>query len=159
MEKHTPEERQITDWVGRKRITWCGPYAIAVVSGCGYEQAYQVARKVRNKRHAKGISNTDLKKSCTKLGVKGKWHKLEKRTQLKKFLPTLEAGKVYVVQITKHFIVVDTRDYTTIDNQNPEWTAMESSKHMTKLVHNFFEVHNPKFDVPEEDWLFQPMAA
>ena len=83
MEKHTPEERQITDWVGRKRITWCGPYAVAVVSGCGYEQAYQVARKVRNKRHAKGISNMDLKKSCTKLGVKGKWHKLEKRTQLK----------------------------------------------------------------------------
>ena len=159
MEKHTPQERQITDWVGRKRITWCGPYAVAVVSGCGYEQAYQVARKVRNKRHAKGISNMDLKKSCTKLGVKGKWHKLEKRTQLKKFLPTLEAGKVYVVQITKHFIVVDTRDYTTIDNQNPEWTAMESSKHMAKLVHNFFEVHNPKFDVPEEDWLFQPMAA
>ena len=80
--------------------------------------------------------------------------------KLKNFLPMLAPNKVFVIQITKHFIVVDTRDFTTIDNQNPEWIAIEASKHINKLVHNYFVVENPKFDPKSEDaWLIEPLAA
>lgn len=170
MEKHTPNRREITDWIGNKRITWCGPYAIATVCGTSYEPAYQMAKRVRGKRHAKGITNSNLESACKALGVKGEWISVAKATEhlakpkpkmkLKNFLPMLAPNKVFVIQITKHFIVVDTRDFTTIDNQNPEWIAIEASKHINKLVHNYFVVENPKFDPKSEDaWLIEPLAA
>ena len=170
MEKHTPNRRAITDWIGNSRKTWCGPYAIAVVCGTSYEPAYQVAKKVRGKRHAKGITNTDLMKSCKALGVKGEWISVAKATEhsakpqakmkLENFLKMLAPNRVFVIQITKHFIIVDTRDFTTIDNQRPEWIAVEASKHMNKLVHNYFVVENPKFDPKSDDsWLIEPLAA
>lgn len=168
MEKHTPTRRAITDWIGNQRKTWCGPYAIAVVCGQDYEHSYQTAKIIRGKRHAKGITNNDLQKSCKALGVKGKWFPIssvgagnKKKMKLESFLKLLLPGKVYVIQITKHFIVVDTRDFTTIDNQNPDaWIAMEATKHKNKLVHNYFLVDNPKFDPKSDDtWLIEPLAA
>ena len=162
MNKHTPNRRAITDWVGRQRITWCGPYAIATVCGKSYEPAYQVAKQIRGKRHAKGISCSDLEKSCRAFGVKGKWHTLEKRQKLSNFLKsgTLKPNKVYVINITKHFLIIDTRDFTTIDNQNPEWIAAESTKHSKRLVIKYFEIENPKFEPKNDDtWLIEPLAA
>ena len=72
MTKHTPQRRAITDWMGNQRKTWCGPYAIATVCGTDYEPAYQMAKAVRRKRHAKGITRTDLEDSCYALNVRGK---------------------------------------------------------------------------------------
>ena len=73
---------------------------------------------------------------------------------------TLKPNKVYVINITRHFFILDTRDYTTIDNQVPEWIAAETTKHGKKLVVGYFEVDNPKFDAKAEDtWLIEPLAA
>ena len=162
MEKHTPSRRAITDWMGNMRKTWCGPYAIATVCGIDYEPAYRMAKKVRNKRHAKGITCSDFDKSCKAFGVTGKWNTLEKRQKCENFLKsgTLKPNKVYVINITRHFFILDTRDYTTIDNQVPEWIAAESTKHSSKLVVGYFEVDNPKFNAKAEDtWLIEPLAA
>tara|TARA_R100000654_G_scaffold32767_2_gene57799 strand:- start:323 stop:820 length:498 start_codon:yes stop_codon:yes gene_type:complete len=162
MTKHTPNRREITDWIGNKRTTWCGPYAIATVCGTSYEPAYQMAKRVRGKRHAKGITCNNLEKACKLLGVKGKWHTLEKRQKCINFLKsdTLKPNTVYVINVTKHFFILDTRDYTTIDNQVPEWIAAESTKHKNKLVVKYFEVENPKFDAKNDDtWLIEPLAA
>ena len=158
--KHTPEGRAITDWHGTHRITWCGPYAIAVVCGTEYEPAYQVARAVRGKRHAKGITVTQMINSCKKMGVTGVNKKLDKKMKLSKWLDqhTLP-NKVYVVNTTRHFIIVDTRDWTTIDNQEPEWKAVTASKHINKMVHGYFMVDNPKIETDNNGWLFEPLAA
>jgi len=159
MDKFKPNHREITDWIGNQRITWCGPYSVATVAGTSYERAYQTLKLIRGKRHCKGVSNANIAAACKKLGIKGKWKKLEKRTKLANFLPTLEDGKVYIVQITKHVLVIDTRDRTTIDNQHREWIAMESTKHANKLAHAYYEVENPKFETVNEPWLFEKMAA
>ena len=162
MEKHTPNRREITDWIGNVRKTWCGPYAIATVCGIGYEPAYRMAKQVRGKRHAKGITCSDLEKSCNKFGVRGEWHTLEKRQKCENFLKsgTLKPNTVYVINVTRHFFILDTRDYTTIDNQVPEWIAAETTKHKKKLVVGYFEVKNPKFDAKNDDtWLIEPLAA
>ena len=155
MEKHNPKTRLITDWTGRSRVTWCGPFSVATVAGVEYEPAYQSLKKIRGKRHCKGVSNDNIKKACHELGVTGKWHKSKKRTVLRKFVKdNLESGKVYIVQITRHVLVIDTRDWTTIDNQVPTWRAMDASHHWAKkLVHNFFEVYNPKFNEEVEKQL------
>ena len=160
MDKIIPQRRQLMYDNGNYRTTWCGPYSIAVVCNIEYEPAYRICRKLRQKRHAKGVSNTNIADACHHFGVRGEWKKLAKRTQLRKFLPTLEAGKVYIVQITKHVLVVDTRDMTTIDNQVREWVAAEETHHKTKLVHAVFEVKNPKFQPKQDDaWLIEPLAA
>ena len=39
--KFTVKPRQITDWMGNIRKTWCGPYALAVLTGTDYEFAYR----------------------------------------------------------------------------------------------------------------------
>ena len=161
MNKHTPKRRQIVYCdTGIARKTWCGPYAIAVVCGTEYEPAYQVARAVRGKRHAKGITVTQMINSCKKMGVTGVNKKLDKKMKLSKWLDqhTLP-NKVYVVNTTRHFIIVDTRDWTTIDNQQPEWKAVTASKHINTMVHGHFIVDNPKFETAKDEWLFEPLAA
>lgn len=147
IKKHTPEGRAITDWMGKGRITWCGPYAIATVCGTAYEPAYQAAKAARGKRHAKGITCGNLKQACETLGVKGKWTMLSNKRVLRKFIEeSLRPNEVYVINITRHFLVIDTRDWTTIDNQSLGWCDMEGSKHANKMVHGYFRVENPKFE-------------
>ena len=161
MNKHTPKRRQIVYCdTGIARKTWCGPYAIAVVCGTEYEEAYRVARAIRGKRHAKGITVTNLINSCKKFGVTGVRKELDKKMKLSKWLDqhTLP-NKVYVVNTTRHFLIVDTRDWTTIDNQKPEWEAVTASKHINKMVHGHFIVDNPKFETAKDEWLFEPLAA
>ena len=82
MDKFKPNHREITDWIGNQRITWCGPYSVATVAGTSYERAYQTLKLIRGKRHCKGVSNANIASACKKLGIKGKWKKLEKRTKL-----------------------------------------------------------------------------
>ena len=156
MEKHNPKERQIIYCdTGIHRVTWCGPFAVATVAGIEYEPAYQTLRKIRGKRHCKGVSNGNIATACKQLGLKGKWTTLEKKRKLSKFVPeSLEQGKVYIIQITKHVLVMDTRDWTTIDNQVPKWRAMDASHHWgKKLVKAFYEVENPKFSSQCDDQL------
>ena len=161
MKKHTPQTRQIIYCdTGVYRTTWCGPYAIAVICGTEYEQAYRTVRAIRGKMHCKGITCDNLTKASAKLGVKGKWVDLEKRQKFGNFMKTLEKNKVYVINVTKHFLILDTRDYTTIDNQVPKWIAGEMSKHKSKLVSKYFVVENPKFEPKENnEWLIEPLAA
>ena len=161
MKKHTPQTRQIIYCdTGVYRTTWCGPYAIAVICGTEYEQAYRTVRTIRGKRHCKGITCDNLTKASAKLGVKGKWVDLEKRQKFGNFMKTLEKNKVYVINVTKHFLILDTRDYTTIDNQVPKWIAGEMSKHKSKLVSKYFVVENPQFEPKQNnEWLIEPLAA
>jgi hypothetical protein len=66
MNKHNPLERKITDWTGKKRITWCGPFSVALVSGKEYEPAYQTLKNIRGKRQEtsqKLVSSSALKAS------------------------------------------------------------------------------------------------
>jgi len=153
--KFTVKKRQITDWLGNTRKTWCGPYALAVIGKTDYEYAYKMCKEVRRKRSTAGITNSDFTAVAHHMGIKSHWRKTES-VKLKTWLDmNSEPNSVYVVQITKHYLIVDTRDCTTIDNQNPEWTDMSLSKHLNKKVHYVFKVKNPKFDPKHENLDFR----
>ena len=65
--KHNPNAREITDWIGNSRITWCGPFSVATVAGIKYEPAYQTLKMIRGKRHCKGVTNSNIAKACKQL--------------------------------------------------------------------------------------------
>ncbi len=145
--KHTPARRQVTDRFGTIRKSWCGPYALAVVAGKTYEFAYQMLKQIRGKRHACGVSNRNMKKAFDILGLDAKFVKAEERCNLRKYIDNyLAPNKLYIINITSHYVVVDTRDHTTIDNQNPEWISIDNSKHLRRLVQNIAEIKNPAIE-------------
>lgn len=145
--KHTPSRRQVTDRLGNLRKTWCGPYALAVVAGKTYEFAYQMLKQIRGKRHACGVYNTNMDKAFGFCGLKAEFVKAEKRCNLRKYIDEyLAPNKLYIINITRHYVVVDTRDHTTIDNQNPEWVPIENSKHLRCLVQFVAEIKNPAIE-------------
>ena len=82
MTKHTPARREITDWIGNKRSTWCGPYAVAVVTGLQYEDTYKALKKIRGKRSTAGVTMKNMMTACSKFGVKTERTELEKRKKL-----------------------------------------------------------------------------
>jgi len=145
--KFTVKPRQITDWMGNIRKTWCGPYALAVLTGTHYEFAYRTLKEIRRKRSTAGVTNKNMMSAFKNLNVKYKHTKLDKRKKLANYInDDLAPNKVYLVQITKHYLIIDTRDCTTIDNQVPQWNDMHSTKHSKKLVCEVFEILNPNFD-------------
>ena len=76
--KHNPKAREITDWIGNSRITWCGPFSVATVAGVKYEPAYQTLKMIRGKRHCKGVSKSNITKACQRFGVDPKYTALKK---------------------------------------------------------------------------------
>ena len=144
--KHNPKAREITDWIGNSRITWCGPFSVATVAGIKYEPAYQTLKMIRGKRHCKGVTIKNITKACQRFGVDPKYTALKKRRVLRKFIEDghLESGKVYIVEVTKH----------VLDNQVAKWRAMDASHHWSrKLVKGFHEIRNPKFLPSDEGQL------
>ena len=108
IEKHTPQRRPVTDWLGNPRKTWCGPYAVATVCGMQYEPSYRLLKK--------------MSKFCKEY---------------------LEPNSLYIIEISKHVFVIDTRDWTVIDNQLPEWAAMENYHLWNKQVKGYIKINNP----------------
>lgn len=144
IEKHTPQRRPVTDWLGNPRKTWCGPYAVATVCGMQYEPSYRLLKKIRGKRHAKGVTMQNIVTACEQLNAKPKFTKLEKRRKMSKFCKEyLEPNSLYIIEISKHVFVIDTRDWTVIDNQLPEWAAMENYHLWNKQVKGYIKINNP----------------
>ena len=144
MEKHTPKSRQVTSWTGIWRKTWCGPYAVAVVTGKEYEHCYQALKKIRGKRPAKGVPMIHIVNACKIYDRKVEYTELQNRRKMSKFCKEqLEPNSLYIIQISQHVLVIDTRDWTVIDNQSQEWTAMENYHGFNKQVKGYIKIHNP----------------
>jgi len=148
-DKFTVDRREVTDSAGRWRMTWCGPYALATVAKLEYEQAYQSIKKIVRKRHVKGVSVETLTKAMDDYGVIGPWTVLPKRQKFINHVKKMEDNCLYVVLVSKHYFIVDTRDMTAIDNQTLEWTPVDEFKHKNKQVQRYFKIN-------EQNIRFQP---
>ena len=141
------------------RTMWCGPYALALVSGMEYDEVYKKAlRKVRSMKaqyehkptYIKGMYNRELEAVSTTLKVpftfkkiEGLWRKKDQLT-LKRAIEYLRPNRVYVVQVTEHFLVVNSRDWTMCDNWTRGWVPLEGSIHTKKKVAKIAEVKRHK---------------
>jgi hypothetical protein len=131
--------------------TWCGPYAIATVCGVDYDTAYDKAKKVLKKKRISGMWNGEVQEVARRLGTKFEWKhtKLKligkvgwkwRQPTLNQMLDELIPNRLYIIQVTTHYITVNTRDWTMVDNQTPEWKPVKDWKHGKKVVRAFAEV-------------------
>jgi len=133
----------------RKAITWCGPYALATVAGLTYDEVYEKMLRAYNKKrytkvkHITGVTNSLMERVSKICRCTFKFERVTKRT-LNQTMDHLDPNRIYIVLVTGHYIVVDTRDWTMIDNQNMDWVPIKESAHRLKRVRSVAEVKNHK---------------
>ena len=136
----------------RRANTWCGMYALALVSGLDYDTVYDkmlrgINRAIpayRTKRkYITGVLNTDMERTAKTIKCKIKFDKT-KKVNLKNYLDHLDPNKIYIINITDHYVVLDTRTWELCDNQSQEWVPVLESKHSRCYVRNIAEVKNHK---------------
>lgn len=114
------------------RTLWCGPFAVAVLTGLGYDEAYakvladlrRAIMTVRRKRAERlrikvsranlpttirGVHEHDVARTLGKLGVKVKWTNLAKRDRMTLLDFTRNhtvKGRTYLVVAGNHYEVI-----------------------------------------------------
>lgn len=122
------------------RTMWCGPYALALLSGLSYDEAYRKALRSINVRRGKeaverglrrdywqraalkGVSHYEMRVAAKALGIKIEWKLDARRRQYEHHGVTLLTfvrehtvkGKTYLVSAANHYVVV--RDGIVYDN-------------------------------------------
>ena len=130
----------------RKATTWCGPYAMATVCGMDYDTVYKKMLRAYNKRtpykrkYISGVTNTLMQIVSKTVKHEIEFKRAERVTSVSQYLNYLYPNRVYILQITGHYIVVDTSDWTVCDNQSQEWVPLKGSKHIRCKVRNVAEV-------------------
>ena len=112
-----------------KGTTWCGPHALATVTGKTYDEVIKVVRsKIRRKR-IKGMFTNEIFIVAKALGIKdmGVFMPMRGKRNLRNSVDWLKPNRLYIVFVTRHFVVVNTTDWTVCDNTN-EWEPVTTSK-------------------------------
>ena len=138
------------------RTLWCGPYALAVVSGLSYDEVYKKAlRKVRRDtpnychqpKYIKGMMKGQVEAVAKTLKVPCKFGRVEgmsRTATLSNLMDYLQPNRVYIVGITGHYVVVNTSTGMLIDNIHKDWVKVGESKHFRCRVEEVAEVKRHK---------------
>jgi hypothetical protein len=123
---------------------WCGPYALALISGKTYDEAYEHAKKKLRKRSIMGMYNHEFKAVARSLGFKKfEWNfdpKAQGKPTLRSFKDWMRPNRLYVVVVTRHYVTVNTSDWTVQCNQTQKWEPIDECKHARKKVNGYAEV-------------------
>lgn len=135
----------------RGATTWCGMYALALVSGLEYEVVYKkmlrginsVRHKWAKRKYITGVHNRDMERTAKTVKTPFVFKRAERMT-LSQYIDHLDPNKVYIIEITGHYVVVDTRTWELCDNQSKSWCPVGESKHKRCFVREIAEVRNHK---------------
>lgn len=94
---------------------WCGPTAVAAITGCGYDAAIDAFRQVRGKPTIKGVYGYEMNNVMGRMGYK--LNRMESHHHMKLFtcmtlaeflrrLHPMFKDKVLLVNVTRHYVVV-----------------------------------------------------
>lgn len=123
---------------------WCGPYALSLISGRTYEDAYAFAKKKLKKRAIMGMYNHQFKAVARALGFKKfEWDyspRSSGRPTLRLFADWMKPNRLYVVQLTRHYVTVNTKDWTVQCNLTGKWEPLAECRTKKKKVCAFAEV-------------------
>lgn len=96
----------------RGRNSYCGPAALAILTGKTTDDAARVIRSITGRSRVYGVSAFSLVRAAAKMGLTMK-HIVDmtamptlKRLTLQQAMSQLKADRVYVVNITGHYIVL-----------------------------------------------------
>ena len=134
------------------RTMWCGPYALAVVSGLTYDETYKkVLRKLRSMKSSykhkpkiiKGMYHSELEAVGKTLKCPFEFTgsaRRRARLTLNRTKDHLRPNRIYIVNVTDHYLVVNTSDWTMCDNWTKAWVPVKGSVHARKKVLSVAEV-------------------
>lgn len=109
------------------RVTWCGPYALATVLGVTYQEAYRLALWNTGRTFIKGMANWHMCEILKRRRIKTRFQTLARynrmaqpkgRVTVQRLTDWLKPNRLYIVNITDHYIVVDSSDWTAVDNKS-----------------------------------------
>jgi hypothetical protein len=146
------------------RQNWCGPFALSIMAGQDYDTVYPRAlrslRAYTKRRYAKsfqvklptriqGLYDFELKAIAKTLGYQIEWSTPPKNERgiapnLKQAIDHLLPRRFYVVQITRHFITIDTYTWQWCDNHSKVWAPIDTCKWLRTRVDSFAE-YQPKW--------------
>lgn len=133
-----------------KGTTWCGPYALALIGNVTYEEALKKAKRATGRKIIKGMWNWEVAKVAKRLGLRNfKWTNIPKKQQTNflNHLDWFKPNRIYVVQVTHHYMILNTRDWTVTDNQMSGWMPLAETK---KAKRRFVEAYAEAFRIPDE---------
>jgi len=137
---------------------WCGPYALAVCLGLSYDEAYELALKVTRQDRIKGLANHYVEKALRRHGIRTEFKGLRQSAgvsmqfmygkqrgyvsvlNLRNALDYLKPNRLYIINVTRHYVVLDTSDMTVIDNQTRGWWPVDRHRNAGKQVQCVAEV-------------------
>lgn len=135
-----------------KGKTWCGPYALALITGTTYEYAMKRIKRAVGRDRIMGMWNWELEKTARRMGLKKfKWTHVpaSKRTNLSNMLDWFKPNRIYVVQVTSHYVILNTKDWTVTDNCIEGWVPIfDTIKTKRKKLFAFAEAYRIPTDHP-----------
>jgi hypothetical protein len=97
--------------LNKNRSTWCGPAAISIITGCGYDCAVDLMKSVSGRPMIKGVYNGWMLQALRRLG-----YDCGTPEEFTDWRPTLawwlrtrdpeDMQTTYLVNVTHHYVVV-----------------------------------------------------
>jgi hypothetical protein len=131
---------------------WCGPYALAVCLGyTDYDYMYRNVQKILKRTHRplRGMHNWEVERVLERHGARNvvfqflKDHvKLQQHAwpTLRNVADYLKPNRLYIVEVRKHYVVVDTSDWTVTDNCRKGWWPLAYHRCASRKVVRVAEV-------------------
>lgn len=130
------------------RTNWCGPTAIAIITGKTYAEGRDLAAiaKIKGgrstKRVVKGLGRSAIVRALKRADVKvaAAWQKFPDKPTLMRLDERLKPRRFYLVIVGNHYVTVNTHDWTVCCNWSRAWVAFRDHPFNRSRVTEVIEV-------------------
>ncbi len=124
----------------------CGPYALAIINQMTSDAANTaICKSLRRCRRVQGMWRHEVERVS-----RGKYFKHRLKFKIVRDKPTLRSvadylkpNRLYVVNVSHHYVTVDTRDWTMLDRFTDVWIPLDRS--VWRLGRVKFVAEGPRF--------------
>jgi hypothetical protein len=138
--------------LGRNR--WCGPAALAIISGKTTDETAAILRDVSGKRAIMRVRSRYMIQAIRRLGLepwfattghlyRGKRQNLQQTIEVLRKREALSRPGVWVVTITGHYVVLEIRpgeEPELADNRTVYPVPWQRYRRLTKIVHEMWQI-------------------
>jgi hypothetical protein len=115
----------------KNRNNWCGPYAVAVVARCSYDEAYLSCLRATGKDRIMGLNEWGVIETLKRIGIKAQsdphWmNKGKTFTQWYNDLNKYQRAATYIVTVGNHYVIY--KNGWLIDNHSKKWQRWKDRK-------------------------------
>lgn len=126
---------------------WCGPSALAIITGEDYETCRATLSKITN-RPVMGVHNCDMRSALNRFGygMDARWFKPD--STLAQWLKDRNSKSLFLVVLSNHYIVVQGRKACDNHTKTPVFTG--DMRLRRARIQNVFEITEKPHDCLEK---------